>query len=61
MLVNTPNQPSNFITSSRVEINDESQRERESMTSIMTLNLKIQWQGQAYVIIVMLTYMLKEL
>ena len=59
MLVNTPNQPSNFITSSRVEINDESQR--ESMTSIMTLNLKIQWQGQAYVIIVMLTYMLKEL
>ena len=59
MLVNTPNQPSNFITSSRVEINDESQR--ESMTSIMTLNLKIQWQGQAYVIIVMLTYMLKKL
>ena len=59
MLVNTPNQPSNFITSSRVEINDESQR--ESMTSIMTLNLEIQWQGQAYVIIVMLTYMLKEL
>ena len=59
MLVNKPNQPSNFITSSRVEINDESQR--QSMTSIMTLNLKIQWQGQAYVIIVMLTYMLKEL
>ena len=29
LLVNTPNQPSNFITSSRVEINDESQRERE--------------------------------
>ena len=33
----------------------------EFITPVIKLNLKLQWWGQVYVIVVMNTYMLKEL
>ena len=56
LLGNTPNQPSKFRARNWVEMN-----RGERMSPIMTLNLKSQWQDQVHVIIMMHTYMLKEL
>ena len=33
----------------------------ESITSVIKLNLKLQWKGKIYVIIMMHIYMLKDL
>ena len=54
----TKNQPSKFRTRNWIQINDES---RETVMLIVILNLKLQWSGQIYVIIVMHIYNLNQL
>ena len=58
LLGDTRNQPSKFRTKYWVEININHE---ERITSVIKLNLKLQWYGQIYVIIVMHTFTLKEL
>ena len=58
MIDDTKNQPSKFRTRNWIQINDES---RETVMVIVILNLKLQWSGQIYVIIVMHIYNLNQL
>ena len=58
MIDDTKNQPSKFRTRNWIQINDES---RETVMLIVILNLKLQWSGQIYVIIVMHIYNLNQL
>ena len=60
VLDNTRNQPSKFRTRRWVEINDESRGKYDNMI-IVALNLKLQWKGQIYGIIVMHIFLLVEL
>ena len=57
LLDNTPNEPSKFRTKNWFEINDDA----NSITPIVTLNLKLQCWSQVFVIIVMRTYLWVEL
>ena len=58
MIDDTKNQSSKFRTRNWIQINHES---RETVMLIVTLNLKLQWSGQIYVIIVMHIYNLNQL
>ena len=58
MIDDTKNQLSKFRTRNWIQINDES---RETVMLIVILNLKLQWSGQIYVIIVMHIYNLNQL
>ena len=58
MIDDTKNQPSKFRTRNWIQINDES---RETVMLIVILNLKLQWSGQIYVIIVMHIYNINQL
>ena len=58
VLDDTTNQPSTFRPRNWVEILTNHE---EHIMPIVILNLKLQWSGQIYVIIVMHTYMLKQL
>ena len=67
LLDDTTNKPSKFRTRKWVEINAESRGaynndgNNNNDGKLITLNLKHQWSGQVDVIIVMHTYLLKEL
>ena len=58
LLDNTQNQPFKFRTRNWVQINDDSQ---EHITLIAKLNLKLYCSSQVYLIVVMRTYLLREL
>ena len=55
---NTPNQPAKFRTKNWVEINDDAPGTYNTNNQV---NLKLQYQSQVYVTIVIHTYLLVEL